>query len=67
MRKTTDRRGTGPTKASLKKDRNDKINEKTKKGIKLFREGKLAVTRKEGSDQIVRAIWGNKARPKKRK
>ena len=47
MRKTTDRKG-------VKKEPNNTRAKKILKSMKLAREGKLAVTRKEGKDQIFK-------------
>ena len=59
MRKTTDRRG-------VKKKPNDTKAKKILKSMKLAREGKLAVTRKEGKDQIYKT-FGKKPNTRKRK
>ena len=59
MRKTTDRRGQRkkPDKTTAKK---------ILKSMKLVKEGKLAVTRKEGKDQILKT-FGIKPNVRKRK
>ena len=59
MRKTTDRRG-------KRKKPNTETAKKIQKSMKLVREGKLAVTRKEGKDQILKT-FGKKSNTRKRK
>ena len=59
MRKTVDRRG-------KRKEPNKTTGKKILKSMKLVREGKLAVTRKEGKDQILKT-FGKKPNTRKRK
>ena len=59
MRKTTDRRG-------KRKEPDKTTAKKILKSMKLVKEGKLAVTRKEGKDQILKT-FGIKPNVRKRK
>jgi hypothetical protein len=59
MRKTTDRRGE-------RKKPNTTTAKNILKSMKLVKEGKLAVTRKEGKDQIFK-IFGKKPNTRRRK
>ena len=59
MRKTTDRRG-------KKKELNKTTGKKILKSIKLIREGKLPIIRKEGREKLERIVFG-KSNPRKRK
>ena len=59
MKKTTDRRGE-------RKKPNTTTAKNILKSMKLIREGKLPITRKEGREKLERIVFG-KSNPRKRK